>query len=343
MIGNKRRKRPSALDLDHALVRSGRERWGELEGLLTQKPRLADLRGPQISRFGALFRTACRDLMRARAARGAQPIAEYLDLLVARAHARLYGPTPFAIEPLLRLLGAEFPAAVRRHAGAFTLAWLLLILPSCLALWATLKDPSFALSVVPEDQLRPLAESYSAGFDAGRASAEGTAMAGFYVHNNVGIAFRCFATGVFLGLGSVFFLAYNGVVFGAVIGYVHQVGAGEQILTFICGHGPWELTAIAISGAAGLELGRALVDRRGLSVGASLRAHAPDLVRLISGAALYLLIAAGIEAFWSPSALPAQLKWGVGGVMALLVTLHLALGGRRRAPHAAPSSAVGAQ
>ena len=36
-------------------------------------------------------------------------------------------------------------------------------------------------------------------------------MAGFYVYNNVGIAFRCFSTGALAGLGSVFYLVYNGV------------------------------------------------------------------------------------------------------------------------------------
>jgi len=45
-------------------------------------------------------------------------------------------------------------------------------------------------------------------------------MASFYVYNNVGIAFRCFATGILFGLGSIFFLVYNGLCIGVVAGAV---------------------------------------------------------------------------------------------------------------------------
>ena len=45
-------------------------------------------------------------------------------------------------------------------------------------------------------------------------------MAGFYVNNNVGIALRCFATGLAFGLGSAFYLVENGLATGAIMGYV---------------------------------------------------------------------------------------------------------------------------
>ena len=99
-------------------------------------------------------------------------------------------------------------------------------------------------------------------------------MAGFYVYNNVGIAFRCFATGVLFGAGSLFFLIYNGLVTGTVAGYVMSAGHGGNIWTFMCGHAPFELTAIVIAGGAGLEMGYALVDDAAASP-ASARCAAP--------------------------------------------------------------------
>ena len=54
-------------------------------------------------------------------------------------------------------------------------------------------------------------------------------MAGFYVYNNVGIALRCFALGIFGGLGSAFYLVQNGLSIGAILGYVASQGAGENI------------------------------------------------------------------------------------------------------------------
>ena len=49
-------------------------------------------------------------------------------------------------------------------------------------------------------------------------------MFGHYIRNNIGIAFQCFATGLLAGLGSLFFLVINGVMIGAVAGYLTARG-----------------------------------------------------------------------------------------------------------------------
>jgi uncharacterized membrane protein SpoIIM required for sporulation len=179
--------------------------------------------------------------------------------------------------------------------------------------------------------LEMMAQGYSEGFSDGRAESQDAMMAGFYVYNNVGIAFRCFATGIFFGLGSVFFLVYNGLVTGTVLGYVIDAGAGRNILTFVLGHGAFELTAIVIAGGAGLRMGWALVRTDGLTRLGSLRAHSTEVARLVLGAALMLGVAALIEGFWSPSALPDPVKWSVAGTLWVGVMIYFVFAGRRAA------------
>ncbi|MFT5431873.1 MAG: putative membrane protein SpoIIM required for sporulation, partial [Myxococcota bacterium] len=159
-----------------------------------------------------------------------------------------------------------------------------------------------------------------------------TGMFGFYIYNNVGIAFRCFATGMLFGLGSAYFLVYNGFAIGAVLGFVISAGHGNNILTFICGHGPFELTAIVISGAAGLRLGHALIETKGRTRLGSVRAITGDLVTLVLGAGAMLVIAAILEGYWSPSGLAPPIKWSVGLGFSVLVTLWLGFAGRTRSP-----------
>jgi uncharacterized membrane protein SpoIIM required for sporulation len=173
-------------------------------------------------------------------------------------------------------------------------------------------------------------EAYRKPLGTDRTSSDDAMMAGFYVYNNVGIAFRCFATGVLFGLGSVFFLLYNGLVMGAVLGWVIGAGHGQNILTFVCGHSSFELTAIVISGTAGLRMGQALLVTHGRTRFGSLRANAPEVARLVLGAAVMLLVAAGIEAFWSSSTVPAPIKWVVAAFLGLLVALYFLLAGRTR-------------
>jgi len=160
--------------------------------------------------------------------------------------------------------------------------------------------------------------------------------AGFYVRNNVGVAFRCFATGVFFGAGTVFFLVYNGIFLGTVAGYLTAQGHTERFYSFVVGHGSFELTAIVVSGAAGLVMGHALIHPGALSRAEALRRRGVVGVKLALGAGAMLVVAAVIEAFWSPSGIPSQTKYVAGGLLWALVIAYLALGGREKRSRSAP-------
>src|SRR3546814_16464238 len=51
---------------------------------------------------------------------------------------------------------------------------------------------------------------------AERGSGDDWLMFGYYVMNNIGIAFQTFASGLLFGLGTLFFLLFNGLTLGAV-------------------------------------------------------------------------------------------------------------------------------
>jgi uncharacterized membrane protein SpoIIM required for sporulation len=155
------------------------------------------------------------------------------------------------------------------------------------------------------------------------------AMFGYYIWNNVRIGFQTFAGGLLAGLGTIWYLAANGVILGAVAGYLTQIGFGETFWSFVSGHAALELTAIVISGAAGLRLGLAVIAPGKRSRKAALVAAARPAVRLMYGAALMFAAAAFVEAFWSPlTAVPYAAKiWaGLAGWGMLLA--YLALSGR---------------
>ena len=302
--------------------------WRELDQLLGDKDTLSSTDGAEISRVAQLYRSLCNDVMRARSAGYAPDLGAYLDGLAGRAHNAVYGAEPFRLPGVVAFFTRDFPRALRRNAAFFALAWALLLVPWIIGLVGAMSGTGFAEKVLPSEALEGMADAYSKGFDAGRDVGTDTGMAGFYVYNNIGIAFRCFATGALFGVGSLFFLIYNGLLIGTVTGHVASVGHGGNILTFMCGHGPFEITAIVISGAAGLRMGYALVATGGLTRTGSLRRAAPDLARMILGAAAMLAIAALIEGFWSPSSLPAPVKWAASALFSLGVTLYLALAGR---------------
>lgn len=303
--------------------------WRELENLVVRAEALHHLDGPAISRAAALYRSLSGDIVLCRA-RCTPDLVAYLDHLAGRAHSALYGAEPFRVPAFGSLLVRDFPRTLRKNASFLVLSTALFLVPCAIGIVLALFVPDAASQILSRSTLDSMADMYSQGFDGGRGEGVDSGMAGFYVNNNVGIAFRCFATGIFFGLGSVFYLIYNGLYIGIITGWVTAAGFGQNIGTFMCGHGPFELTAIVIAGAAGLRMGHSLIVTRGRTRLGSLRESAPDITRLVAGAAVMLLIAAGIEAFWSPSSAPRPVKWAVAVVFSLLVTAYFLFAGRER-------------
>jgi uncharacterized membrane protein SpoIIM required for sporulation len=281
-----------------------------------------------IARAATIYRAVSSDLMRAQAAGYSPDVIALLDGLAARAHNTLYSAPPYRMRAVWELVAADFPRTLRRHGRFFALALALFVLPGVLGFAGAMRSRAFALQILPAESVEQMEEAYAEGFGKGRKAGVNTFMTGFYVFHNVGIAFQCFATGVLFGLGSVFFLVYNGLTIGAVAGLVTAAGHGRNLLTFTCTHGAFELTAIVIAGTAGIVMGYALVDTRGRTRIGSLQARAREIVYLVVGAALMLLVAAGIEGFWSPSGLPDRVKWGGAIVAYLLVISYLTFAGR---------------
>jgi uncharacterized membrane protein SpoIIM required for sporulation len=296
---------------------------------------LATLDSAEIVALPALYSNACADLAAARAARYSAPLIDYLQTLTGAAHTIVYGsqsqrPRGEGRGSRLRAALDAFPRAVRARWRPIALAAVLFFVPFVAGALATLAHPDFAMQVVPGPTLQELTEAYAKGFAGGRSAGASTAMAGFYVNNNVGIALRCFALGIFGGVGSVFFLLENGLITGAILGYVTSQGAGENIFTFVVGHSSLELGAIVLAGGAGMSLGWSVVAPGELTRTASLQAAAREIVVIVFGAAVMLLMAAGLEAYWSSSSMPAPVKLTVGASLAVATVLYLALVGRGR-------------
>jgi uncharacterized membrane protein SpoIIM required for sporulation len=306
-----------------AFVARREPRWQRLEAVLAQ----ARLRSAEEwSELSGLYREVSADLARAQALGLPDDVRGHLDRLASRAHHRLYGSRRGAGRAILREVAVGFPEAVFRQ-WAFILAGHVLFYgPFAAGVVGALFHDGFAPAVLSEGQLAGMEAMYAE--EIGRTAGQDAQMSGFYVWNNVGIAFRCFATGALFGLGSVFYLVYNGLVLGTVEGYLWARGLGWNLTDFTISHTPWELTGIAISGGAGLRLGWALVVTEGRTRMGSLRAAGPDLYRLVLGAAALLLVAAAIEGFWSAGPAPLWVKMAFGAIGAVAIVLWIGVLGR---------------
>ena len=311
--------------------------WTAFEALLValESPGAAS-RDVDTAGFDASYREICRHLALARRRLYGADLEGRLQSLAIRGHRLLYGARPGGWRAILAFAAGGFPALVRAQ-GRLVAAACLLFFGSLLvtASWTSADPERIFLVMRPEAvaQMEAMYDPAAGHFAKPRGADSDVQMFGFYVWNNVSIAFRTFAGGVLLGIGSVVVLLFNGVVIGATAGHLTAVGFGEPFWSFVITHGALELPAVALAGAAGLRLGLPLVAPGRKSRSLALRDGAIDAGRIVGGVTGMLVLAAVLEAFWSSSlAIPASVKFGVGGALWVVVAIYFAVGGRRGAP-----------
>jgi uncharacterized membrane protein SpoIIM required for sporulation len=191
--------------------------------------------------------------------------------------------------------------------------------------------PDFAPKVVGDSFLETFDHMYAEPLTAERPDGRqrnDTLMAGFYIQHNTSIGLRCFAWGILLGLGSLYQLFENALIFGTLFGYMTTRPHGANFFEFVTAHSAFELTAIIVASAAGLRLGWGLVDTQGQSRLSSLRREAANALPGLGVAVVLFFLAALVEGFVSASALPYWAKAAVAILSAASIVTYLALGGR---------------
>lgn len=297
------------------------------------KARSASARPIQGEHVAALYRRACEHLALARARAYPRYMIDKLERITADAHQVIYQRREFGLLRAWRAISVDFPRAVRAHSGYVWLSAALFVIPTLLVGWLVYERPDLILSVVSGETAARFEEMYSdtaESIGSVRGADANWAMFGFYIFNNISVAFRCFAGGLLGGIGSMYFIVYNGVLGGAVAGYLTQRGLSHTFYSFVVTHAAFELTAIVLSGAAGLRIGHALVAPGRMTRLQSLVSAARGILPIIYGFVAMLVIAAAIEAFWSSARwLPEVVKYSVAAICWLAVICYLTLQGRR--------------
>ncbi len=310
--------------------------WDEITELME------DLKRPSAKRrmssaeqlnFPASYRRLCSHYALARS-RGFSPaLIDQLHGLVLRGHSLLYRQQGGWRWRLLNFIHSGFPRAVRRSGGYLAISLIFFLLPGVLMGVGCYLQEDLIYTLVDEATVAQMESSYDPdnhriGRALARSSETDLTMFGYYIMNNIGIGFRTFASGIILGVGALFILLFNGLVIGGVAGHLTRLGYHDTFWPFVSGHGSFELTAIVICGAAGLRLGHAVIAPGQRTRVEALKDQAREALQLVLGAALMLLIAAFIEAFWSSMLIQPATKYLVAALLWFLVVVYLLLMGR---------------
>jgi len=316
---------------EQEFISSGRASWERLAASVetTRTHGVKRAGAPALRLMHDDYRRAAADLAYAQTHFPGSTTHAYLNRLVGQAHSALYSQAPNRLGALWRFLARDYPRLLRQEWKPVAVAAGLMI-GAALAGWVTAHaDPALARLMLPE-QFRDISpQNLTATQQRNAASAGLYPMMGAQIGvNNVQVAVMAFAGGMTFGALTVYAMLMNGAMVGVLGAFFTQAGTGLPFLALIVPHGSLEIPAIIIAGGAGLKMGAALLLPGDLPRSASLRAAAPIAARLLMGTIPLFALAAAIEGFFTPTAVPAPVKVAVGAVMFALLVAYVVVPGR---------------
>jgi uncharacterized membrane protein SpoIIM required for sporulation len=304
--------------------------WQRLEHLLGRLDRssLRRLHREEVRELGRIYRRTASDLAIARAESRDPRLVNYLNSLVIRAHGRIYRADAEGGRRLREFITQTFPRTFRRTWRYTAIAFATFAIFGVIAYLGTWRDPEFSEFAGVNPVFRyAISQKIHWWERLSQASEIGSS---FIMVNNIWVMFQAFALGALFGLGTLYAMAFNGALIGAVLALTYRAGFGFDLVSFMIGHGVIELTCIFLAGGAGLLIGSAILLPGDLSRGDALKTRGLDAARLIAGCVPLLVIAGIIEGFISPAPINPAIKFGVGITTGLALYSYLILAGREK-------------
>ena len=303
--------------------------WERLEDLLKllDGSSLRRLHREEVRELGRIYRRTASDLAIARAESRDPRLINYLNSLVIRAHGRIYQADAQGGSRIKEFFARDFPRTFRRTWRYTAVSFSVFALFSVIGFIGTKYDPEFSELMGVEPAWREMnIETKNHWWESLNQANQVGASA--ILTNNIQVTIYTFAFGALFGVGTLFYLAYNGANIASVVALTYGAGFGNDLVTFMVGHGVIELSCIFIAGGAGLLIGSALVMPGDLSRADALKSRGKEAVRLMMGVAVLLVAAGIIEGFISPAPIRPAIKISIGALTGLALYCYLLLAGR---------------
>jgi uncharacterized membrane protein SpoIIM required for sporulation len=311
-------------------VTANKEKWERLAQLVNRSGGSGIRRMPpeDLDALGELYRTVTSDLALAQRDFAGLPVEQYLNQLVARAHAVIYRGRPAQALNLAEFLTVTFPRTFRQLSVYIALAALVLLAPAVVSGVLVYLNPDTAQWTFGDNEkaLIPIVKEGKLWIDL--PEVERPAASAFIMTNNIRVSLTAFAGGASAGLLTLYILIANGLSIGGLMGLCFHYGVGWRLVNFVAGHGVIEFTVTFIAAGAGLRMGWAIL-HPGLQSRRDALVLATRQAIILAGGTIPLLVIAGtIEGFVSPQFNP--LYSGIAAVASAILTYAwLLLGGRK--------------
>lgn len=303
--------------------------WIAFDALLTrlEKRGAKALSSEELLQLPILYRATLSSLSIARATSLDKALLDHLEALSIRGYFLIYGVRQARLDRLKRFFLTDWPAAVRM-VWKETLIVALVILLGAITSWSLVAhSPEWYFNFVPEEMAGgrdPRASVEYLRSTIGHGSAAGEEGEGalhvfatyLFTHNSQ-VSILSFALGFAFGIPTMMLEYYQGIGLGAMLALFSMKGLGVDFGGWLFIHGTTELFAAALSGAAGLRIGAAVVfpGARGRLEAAAEAGRTAGKVMV--GVIIMLLVAGMLEGFGRQLVTDTAMRYAIGTLMLL--------------------------
>jgi uncharacterized membrane protein SpoIIM required for sporulation len=282
------------------------------------------LSSDELLQLPILYRATLSSLSIARATMLDKALLDHLEGLAIRGYFLIYGVRETRLSRLRRFFLYDWPAAVRA-VWKETLIIALIITLGALTSWSLVAhNPEWYYNFVPEEMAggrdpRATAEFLRSTLGHGKAGGEDQGalhvFATFLFTHNSRVSIMSFALGFAFGVPTMMLEYYQGIGLGAMLAVFSAKGLGVDFGGWLFIHGTTELFAAALSGAAGLRIGSAVVFPGARSRLQAAAEAGRTAGKVMVGVILMLLAAGLLEGFGRQLITDTVMRYAIGSLM----------------------------
>jgi uncharacterized membrane protein SpoIIM required for sporulation len=268
------------------------DKWKKFENLLQNK----DNHNPD--EISNLYVQVIDDLSYSRTFYPTSPTSNYLNELTGKAHQAIYKNKKEKGNRIINFWKIELPTLFYNSRRQFFISFLVFIVAALIGAVSAANDDTFVRLIMGDGYVNMTIENIKNG-DALAVYKHGSSLFMFFAItiNNIFVGLKTFGSGIFISIGTIYSLFFNGVMLGSFQYFFYQYGVlGESVLT-IWLHGVIEISVIIVSGCAGLVLGNSILFPGTYSRLESFRNGAKQGLKIVIGTVPFFIIAGFIESF----------------------------------------------
>jgi len=272
-------------------IKQNKQKWKDLEKHLA-----SDQKDPD--KLSDLYIQISDDLSYARTFYPNRSVRLYLNNLAQQVYSNIYKSRRSRWSDFVFFWKEELPKIVWDSKKELSISFFVFILAVSIGVFSAIQDPGFVRVILGDEYVDMTLQNIKNGDPmAVYKASKNTDMFMGITLNNVRIDFMTFASGLFLGIGSILIMFYNGIMVGVFqFFFVQQDLFIESALT-IWLHGTLEMSGMVLAGAAGIRLGSGLVFPGSYSRLQAFQRSAMNGFKLLMGTVPITIFAAIIESF----------------------------------------------